>query len=42
MNDIVNDKKGRNIVNTNFAHKPVGLLVVIAIVIPIHITFSIV
>ena len=38
MNDIVNDKKGRNIVNNNFAHKPVGLLVVIAIVIPIQST----
>ena len=38
MNDIVNDKKGHNIVNNNFAHKPVALLVVIAIVIPIHPT----
>ena len=38
MNDIVNDKKGHNIVNNNFAHKPVALLVAIAIVIPIHPT----
>ena len=27
MNDIVNDKKGQNIVNESFAHKPDGLLV---------------
>ena len=27
MNDIVNDKKGQNIVNDSFAHKPDGLLV---------------
>ena len=27
MNDIVNDKKGQNIVNDSFAHKPYGLLV---------------
>ena len=27
MNDNVNDKKGHNIVNDNFAHKPDGLLV---------------
>ena len=27
MNDIVNDKKGHNIKNDSFAHKPVGLLV---------------
>ena len=28
MNDIVNDKKGHNIVNDSSAHKPGGLLVV--------------
>ena len=28
MNNIVNDKKGHNIVNDSFAHKPDGLLVV--------------
>ena len=27
MNDSVNDKKGHNIVNDNFAHKPDGFLV---------------
>ena len=27
MNDIVNDKKGHNIVNDSFAHKPDGSLV---------------
>ena len=27
MNDIVNNKKGHNIVNNSFAHKPGGLLV---------------
>ena len=27
MNHIVNDKKGHNIVNDSFAHKPDGLLV---------------
>ena len=27
MNDIVNDKKGHNIVNDSFSHKPAGLLV---------------
>ena len=26
MNDIVNDKKGHNIVKDSFTHKPVGLL----------------
>ena len=26
-NNIVNDKKGQNIVNGSFAHKPDGLLV---------------
>ena len=29
-NDIVNDKKGHNIVNDNFAHKPYGLFVLSA------------
>ena len=27
MNNIVNDKKGHNIVNDSFAHKPDGLIV---------------
>ena len=27
MNDVVNDKKGHNIVNDSFAHKSDGLLV---------------
>ena len=27
MNNIINDKKGHNIVNDSFAHKPDGLLV---------------
>ena len=27
MSDIVNDKKGHNIVNDSFVHKPDGLLV---------------
>ena len=27
MNDIMNDKKGHNIVKDSFAHKPDGLLV---------------
>ena len=27
MNDIVNDKKGHNIVNGSYAHEPVSLLV---------------
>ena len=27
MSDIVNDRKGHNIVNDSFAHKPEGLLV---------------
>ena len=26
INDIVNNRKGHNIVNDSFAHKPVGLL----------------
>ena len=30
MNDIVNDRKGHNIVNDSFAHKPDGFLVTIA------------
>ena len=28
MNNIINDKKGHNIVNNSFAHKPDGLLVI--------------
>ena len=28
MNDIVNDKKGHNIVNDSFTHEPDGLLVI--------------
>ena len=31
MNDIVNDKKGHNIVNNSFAHKPDGLLVLLCV-----------
>ena len=31
MNDIVKDKKGHNIVNDSFTHKPVGLLFSIAV-----------
>ena len=34
MNDIVNDRKGHNIENDSFAHKPVGLLVYITISLP--------
>ena len=29
MNDTVNDKKGHNILNNSFAHKPDGLLVIL-------------
>ena len=33
MNDIVENKKGHNIVNHSFAHKPDGLLVVVVAVV---------
>ena len=35
MNDIVSDKKGHNIVNQSYAHKPDGLLVVVVIVVSV-------
>ena len=31
MNGIMNDKKGHNIVNNSFAHKPDGLLVLLCV-----------
>ena len=31
MNNIVNDKKGHNIVNNNFAYKSDGLFVIIVV-----------